>query len=255
MQTPIVSIIMCTYNRANYLREAIESVLAQTYSDWELLILDDCSTDNTKDIVSEYQAKDPRIVYIKNDKNLGINKNRNKALELSTGKYIAVLDSDDIWSDTYKLQQQFEFLDANPDYCLIGSNVEIIDENSKAIGEIKYETEDTKIREKVLLRNQIAHSSVLYRKDTAHKAGLYDANIRIWEDYDLWLKMGRLGKFRNLSSFTTKYRIHKSNSFSNIKSKGAFTHLQIIRRYKKDYPNYYRALAKAYLRILKSFFF
>ena len=103
---PVVSVVIPTFNRQAFIGEAIESVQKQTFSDWEMLIVDDASTDNTESIVKEYVQKDPRIKYYKNEKNLGIAKTRNKCLELSQGKYIAPLDSDDIWLDENKIRDQ-----------------------------------------------------------------------------------------------------------------------------------------------------
>lgn len=254
MSTPLVSIIMCTYNRARYLPEAIQSVLDQEFKDWELIILDDTSIDNTEEVVKSYSSADSRIKYIKNDTNLGIAKNRNKGLAEALGKYIAVLDSDDLWSLGDKLSQQVSFLESHPDYGIIGTFVTMISENGSTIKNINYETESSQIVSKMLLRNQIAHSSALFKKDLALASGGYDENILIWEDYDLWLKMGKTHKIKNLALYSTKYRVHKNNSDKSNKIRGARTHLDIIKKYGNDYSNYIPALIKAYVRILKSFF-
>jgi teichuronic acid biosynthesis glycosyltransferase TuaG len=106
---PVISIILPTYNGATYISRAIESVAAQSYTDWELLVIGDGSTDTTAGIVAEYIKKDSRIQYVKNDSNLGIQKSLNRGLHLAQGKYIARIDDDDQWIDTEKLTKQLNF--------------------------------------------------------------------------------------------------------------------------------------------------
>ena len=109
---PKVSVVICTYNRAQYLPQAIESVLAQSFQDLELIIVDDASNDDTKAVMERY-ASDSRIRYIKNDINLGLGKNRVKSTKDAHGEYIAILDSDDYWVDVNKISKQVDFLDKN----------------------------------------------------------------------------------------------------------------------------------------------
>ena len=134
---PEISIITITYNRAGFISKAIESAKKQSFSNWEMLILDDNSNDNTEIIAKTFTNKDKRIKYYKNSLALGISKNRNLGLSLSRGKYIAILDSDDYWIDKDKLQKQFDFLENNPDYVLIGSNIRIVDEKDNFIKNIR----------------------------------------------------------------------------------------------------------------------
>ncbi|MBO4690503.1 MAG: glycosyltransferase family 2 protein [Paludibacteraceae bacterium] len=126
----LVSIIMPTYNCGQYIAESIQSVLSQTYSNWELLIIDDCSTDNTRYVVSSF--KDPRIHYQCNQKNSGAAISRNTALRMAKGKYIAFLDSDDLWSPN-KLERQIAYMQVNK-YAFTYHEYSEIDENSKPIG-------------------------------------------------------------------------------------------------------------------------
>ncbi|MBC7766807.1 glycosyltransferase [Arenimonas sp.] len=227
---------MCTYNRAHFIKQAIDSVLSQTFQDWELLIVDDCSTDNTKKIISTYS--DDRIRYIQNPENLGITENRNKALSLSTGEYVAVLDSDDYWIDTNKLSLQNDFLDQNNNYALIGSNMIIVDEQGKTIKKVTYPYVNFLIKNLLLMKNLFCHSSVLYRKQEILNLGGYDVTLPIWEDYDMWLKIGLKYKLANLSQYTTAYRKH-TNQSNSIKIKiGKDTQKFIIEKYKKSYLGY-----------------
>ncbi|MBC7981700.1 glycosyltransferase [Candidatus Parcubacteria bacterium] len=228
---------MCTYNRAHFIQQAVDSVLSQTFQDWELLILDDCSTDNTVEVISPYLT-DPRIKHIKNETNLGITKNRNKALTLATGEYVAVLDSDDYWIDNNKLALQNEFLDLNKEYVLIGSNNMIIDNQGKRIIKVPHLPYHFLIKKTLLFRNAFCHSSVLYRKNEIVALGGYDESLPIWEDYDLWLKVGLKYKFANFYRFTTAYRRHDTQSNADKIKISKDTQAIIIEKYKKLYFGY-----------------
>jgi glycosyltransferase involved in cell wall biosynthesis len=246
---PKVSIQMCTYNRAHYIEQAIQSVIAQTFTNWELLILDDTSTDNTEEVIFKYQ-NDQRIKYFKNDTNLGIAKNRNRGLALSQGKYIAVLDSDDYWIDKTKLEKQVEFLDKNTEYGLVGTNIEIVDENSKLLKNINYPNKDSKIKKQMLIKNNFCHSSVLFSKENVVGIGLYDESLPLAEDYDLFLRIGLDKKLENLDIASVAYRKHSGQSYSNKKKVGLEIQNKLIEKYKKNYSNY--LLAK-FVNFLRSF--
>lgn len=247
---PKVSIQMCTYNRAHFIKQAIQSVLSQTFSNWELLIIDDASTDNTKEVVASCPP-DTRIKYVENESNLGITKNRNKCLNLSQGEYIAVLDSDDYWLDRTKLEKQVEFLDKNPSYALVGTNMQIVDENNNIIRRAFYQRDDALIKSGILTKNQFCHSSVLYRKKIVKELGGYDESLVIWEDYDLWLRIGINSKFDNLSLISTAYRKHENQSDSKKRKESLKFLSEIIEKYKDDYPNYFIARLVQFLRILR----
>ena len=126
-----VSILMTTYNRAEFLPKAIDSIIFQTFKDWEFVIVDDCSTDNTQEIIKEYMKLGLPIKYVRNEENIGVIKSRNLALSLCSGEYITVLDSDDEWIDKEKLQKQVEFLDKNSDYVLCGGGAIIVNEGGE----------------------------------------------------------------------------------------------------------------------------
>lgn len=250
---PKISIITTTRNRADFITEAIESARGQSFTDWELLILDDDSNDNTEAIVASYTANDSRIKYHKSPF-LGISRNRNKGLKLASGKYVAVLDSDDYWLDKNKLQKQYDFLEQNLDYVLIGSNIKIIDEKGNLIKNSSFATEDTDIRKKILKDNQIPHSSVLIRKDSILKADGYDEKLSCVEDLDLFLKLGRLGKMKNLEEITTAYTRHTGGYSHQRKVAMAWNHFKIILRNFGQYPHSFSALIQAKLRLIKSLF-
>ena len=246
---PSISIIIITHNRAGFISEAIESALGQSFSDRELIIIDDASSDNTREIAENYAKKDGRIRYFRNNERLHISKSRNKALGLARGEYVAVLDSDDVWSDRDKLKKQYEFLERNKDYVLVGGGVIVIDEFGKETRRYFNRESDEDIRWKILFQNQFAHSGVMFRREAALKAGGYDDSLNIGEDYDLWLKLGTLGKMANLKEYLLKYRVHGGN-ITLKRIEALKNNIAIIRKYKNRYPNYYLAYARRALRSL-----
>ncbi len=242
----LVSILMLTYNRARYIGEAIDSVLAQSYQNWQLIIIDSASNDNTPELVAQYT--DPRILYHRLEENVGLSKARAKSLELVNGSYIAVLDSDDVWSDTEKLNKQVAFLEANSEYMLIGSSIRIIDETGQVVGQNSFAKSDSSIRSRLLSRNQFAHSAVLMRTSAVAKTTGYH-NYPLAEDYNLFLQLGQLGKLANLPEYTTNYRVHRGN-ISAKKVELVKAIISIITDYKNTYPNYYLARLKHQLHLI-----
>ena len=159
---PLVTIITASYNSSQYLSASIESALAQTYKNWELIILDDASADNTETLAIEYIKKDSRIQYFRQSKNLGIAGNRNTGFEKARGKYLAILDSDDMWIDPEKLEKQVSFLEKNPEYGLIGTWAKKVDGNGKDIGNMSFFADDKNIRKHILRRHQFVDSSSVF---------------------------------------------------------------------------------------------
>lgn len=241
-----VSILVLSYNREKYIATAIDSVLAQTYTNFELVIIDDGSTDNTAEVLAKYT--DPRIKKILHTTNAGLHARRAESLTYATGKYVAVLDSDDIWTDPTKLEQQVDYLEAHPTCALVGTFITLCDPAGQTIGRNRYHTTDSDIRRNILRRNQFTHSSVLMRASSLQAvAGYRDTGLA--EDLDLFLQLGMVGTFANLPEYMTAYRIH-TESFNPQKQAMARAVLGIIKTHKHHYPNYYAALLKARLRIV-----
>lgn len=251
---PKLSITICSYNRAQYIGKAIKSVLDQTFSDFEIIIIDDCSEDNTEEIVRKLIRNDSRIKYYKNEQNLGISKSRNKGIYLSNGEYIAMLDSDDYWIDKDKLQKQIGVLEKNKNIGIIGSNILCINNEGKEVKKYFYKNIDKNIRKKILIRNQFAQSSIIIRKKLLEQTQGYNKNYDGCEDYDLWLRIGRVSNFANIKDITTAYMIHPGGISKQKKFKIAKNIYKIIKENKKYYPNYFIAKIVAILRILKSLF-
>lgn len=204
----LVSIIMPSYNTGRFIKETIESVLAQTYSNWELIIVDDCSTDNTDEVVNQYLT-DERIHYIKNDTNSGAAVSRNRALREAKGKWIAFLDSDDLWEQD-KLQKQISFMRDN-DYHFSYTNYIEIDEDSKANG--KSVTGPKRISKHGMYNYcWMGCLTVMYN---AEKVGLIQiADIKKNNDYAMWLKVCKKANCYLLDETLARYR-KRSGSISN----------------------------------------
>ncbi len=203
----LVSIIMPSYNTAKYIKETIESVINQTYTNWELLIVDDCSTDNTDEIVKKF--KDERIKYFKNEKNSGAAISRNKALREAKGKWIAFLDSDDLWHKE-KLEKQIKYMKDN-NYHFSYTQYEEIDENSNSLNRLI--TGPKKIT-KTGMYNYCWPGCLTVMYD-AEKVGLIQIeNLPKNNDYAIWLKVIRKTNCYLLKESLAKYRI-RSGSISN----------------------------------------
>ncbi|MFH1246382.1 MAG: glycosyltransferase family 2 protein [Candidatus Liptonbacteria bacterium] len=130
---PRITILLATYNRAHALGPTIESIRAQSFSDWEIVITDDGSTDNTPETVREWQKKEPRIRYVRSEVNQGISKNYNQGFKIARGEYIAMIDDDDPWCDREKLKKQLSFLGKNPEYVGCGGGVVVVDQTGKEL--------------------------------------------------------------------------------------------------------------------------
>jgi len=241
---PLVTILMLTYNRAHFLPEAIESVIHQTYQNWELVIIDDGSTDRTTDLMTSYT--DPRIRYIRHDTNAGLHSRRRESLTHVRGQYAAILDSDDKWLDNDKLTSQVEFLEAHLDYVLVGTNTELINAEGAKIGVNVFALTDKDIRNRLLLRNQFTHSSVLIRSAAIKKTNGYQPTLA--EDLELFLQLGNIGKLANLPEIMTAHRVHgESANDHGILMNTAVYHIIMKHR---NYPGYWVARLLSTAKIL-----
>ena len=213
---PFITVFTPNYNKSKFLVETIESVLNQTYTNFEYIIIDDCSTDNSWEIIQSYAAKDDRIKAYRNELNCEIVETRNRGLNHSSddAKYFAIIDSDDVATPD-RLHSQVKFLEDNPEYGMVGSDVIIIDENSQRIGDRIYPHRDEEIREKIVQFNPFTQSSIIIRKAVIREIGPYDEKWKVCQDYDYWLRIGKDWKFKNLEEPLLKYRL-SSGQVKNI---------------------------------------
>ncbi|MFA6197911.1 MAG: glycosyltransferase family 2 protein [Patescibacteria group bacterium] len=210
---PTVSVIMSVYNTECYISEAILSILNQSLTDFEFIIVNDGSTDNTQTILNKFQKQDSRITVIWNETNLGLIKSLNKALDTATGKYIARMDADDI-SLPHRLAIQTEFLRSHSDIFLVGTATTIIDERGQVLGTTRVTTKPDAICAKLEKSNCLSHPSIMFLSEPFIR---YRDKALHCEDYDLYLRLLLAGKkLANLSEPLIKYRfIKQSISFSN----------------------------------------
>lgn len=204
MDAPKVTVLMPVYNAARYLREAMESILSQTFSDFELLIIDDGSTDAGPAIIDSFD--DPRIRLIRHEKNLGLIATLNEGLRAAKAGLVARMDADDI-AHPDRLEKQVAVLDGNSDIVLVGSDVEIIDEQGRVISYEPKPVGSQAIKIILSVICPIAHPAALFRKEPVLKRGGY-GDLYVAEDYDLWTRLSRDGEFANLPLPLLKYRIN-----------------------------------------------
>lgn len=239
---PLISIILPTYNGSKYIANAINSVLAQSYTVFELIIINDASTDSVESIILKYKKNDNRIIYVKNDINLERSKSKNKWVKISKWKYITFLDDDDIWINKDKLKKQVDFLEKNTVYWIIWTNASCIDEYNNKIWEIIVKLDDDDIRSNILITNQFLQSSIMIKKDIFEKVWWFNEKMNLCEDYDLWLRILSVTKGCNLDIFGINYLIRKNSTTSKNLIKMKYTSLKLILKYKSKYPNFFIAI-------------
>lgn len=205
---PEITVFMAAYNAANFIEKSIESVLNQTFKDFELLIVNDGSTDNTVEIINHFQ--DERIRLISNENNRGLTYTRNVALKEAKGKYIAVLDSDDIALPN-RLEKQYKILQENPDLGLCGSSAAVMDKRGNLTGELlTVSTGRENIKTTLLFKNTFVNSSVMFKANIFKEIGGY-RDYAPAEDYDLFIRISYKCAVENLDEILVQYRIHDNN--------------------------------------------
>lgn len=239
---PKISVTTVAYNSARFLEEAILSVRNQSFSDFEFIIINDCSTDNSWEIITRHAAQDNRIIAINNETNLGSLASGNKALFHARGKYIAVFDSDDVCFPD-RLKVQYEYFQSHPDIALIGTGAELINEDGQIIGYKHPPTDVNDIKYFLLLRNPIIHPSVMLRKSVLDVVGNYNPDYLHAEDYKLYESLiSAHYRIANLSQILIKYR--RSPQSLSISPKTRAISLASARRVSFDNVQRYTRLSQ-----------
>lgn len=204
---PAISVLMPVYNAERYVAEAVESILGQTFGDFEFLITDDGSTDRSLKILKHYAAKDARIRLISRP-NTGYVKALNEMLTEAKGEFIARMDADDMALPD-RLAHQVEFLRTNPEVVCVGGFQDWIDEAGRVLFHYQDATQDSEIQQRLLAGcTAINHPSAMIRRGALIQIGGYDESLCPAEDLDLWLKLGEIGKLANLDRIVLRYRQH-----------------------------------------------
>ena len=208
---PAITVLMPVYNGFKYLDEAMKSILNQTFQNFEFIIIDDGSTDDSVKIIKSYD--DNRIRLVENKNNLGQSETLNIGLNIAKGKYIARMDQDDI-SMPERLERQSEFMEDNPQIGVCGTWIQLI---GKYNGIAELETEDDLIKIKLLTNQNLAHPSVMIRKQILENYKLsYSISYTVAQDYDLWVRMFDHCSFANLPKPLLKYRIHENQKSRKV---------------------------------------
>lgn len=204
MSLPLVSVILPVYNAESTILEAINSIIEQTYPNWELLLINDGSKDHTKEVIK--RINDKRIRYIENDGNKGLIYTLNRGISLAKGEYIARMDSDDK-SRPNRFEKQVSFLDSHKEVIVCGSFIEIFGDNiNKTVREFKQSNED--IKQFYLLKTPFAHPAVMIRRSILLNNNIcYDFSFKCAEDYKLWFDLMDYGEYYNIPEVLLDYRI------------------------------------------------
>lgn len=212
---PLVSVIMSVYNGDKHLEESLSSVINQSFSDWELVIVNDFSKDNSRKIIQRAMRGDERIRCIENKNNLGLAASLNLAIQESSGQYIARMDDDDI-ALPYRLEKQVAYLEVNKHVGVVGGCAELIGSKN---GMRRHAEKDIDIKNRTLFSCQFCHPTTVIRRELLEQSGIrYDESFRTAQDYKLWVDLLPHTTFHNLSEKVLKYRVH-SGQVSAIKRK------------------------------------
>ena len=205
---------MPVFNGAKFLNDAIDSILDQTYTNFEFIIVDDKSTDSSLKIIKSYSDK--RIKVLKNRTNSGVAFSLNKALKVAKGKYIARMDADDISYPT-RIEKQIKFLDKNPNIIAVGTQVKIINNDNQIIGTRHYPVDSKQCHDYLMLTSPIQHPTLMARAQAYKKIG-YTSEYKTAEDWDLYFKLLNYGQLSNINQRLYSYRqAFGTNGFKNIK--------------------------------------
>jgi glycosyltransferase involved in cell wall biosynthesis len=231
-----ISVLMPAYNSGNFISKTIESILNQTYSDFEYLIIDDCSSDNTLSIIKSYSELDHRIKFFSNEVNRGISFCRNFLGEIASGEYIAIIDSDDI-CEVNRLMVQINYLKNNKNVFGVGSDISLIDKDGASL-KSKFRVLNNKknINFRILFRNCFNQSTMMLR----NRRIKYDDNFPPAEDFELWSRLVLVERFclHNLADRLVKYRIHQNNNGNSNQIKQLKLNNRIVNRNFSFYLNW-----------------
>jgi glycosyltransferase involved in cell wall biosynthesis len=212
-----ISVVMSVYNAEKYLNEAVDSILAQTYADFELILINDKSTDRSGEILGDYAQKDSRIVILENEENIGLTKSLNRGLAIAKGEYIARMDADDI-SVPHRFAEQVRFLDEHTDYSFVSSIGRYIDEDGNPEQLRLFPETNEEIYAMMPKVDAVMHPGVMFRREDIAKIGNYCEDFRVVQDYDLWFRGMAAGyKFYNIQEPLVLFR--RNDSYNTRKSK------------------------------------
>ena len=225
-----ISVIMPVYNAEKFLLQAIDSILQQSFADFEFLICDDCSSDNSPAILQQAAAADARIKIFRNKKNSGVTCSLNRLLQEASAPLIARMDADDI-AMPKRLELQFEFMQNHPATAVAGGDLEIIDENNNILGMRYYSRSWQEIKKQMMCRSPLAHPSVIMRKSVIDQLGGYLEQPGC-EDYYLWLRIAENGyELANLPETLLRYRLSANQIKQRNMKKSLLSTIRLQKKY------------------------
>jgi hypothetical protein len=231
--SPPVSVVMPIYNAQRFGPAAIESILHQTFTDFEFIIVDDCSTDQTPDLLQAYQQADSRIRVIRLGHNQGATAALNRGCQEMVGHYIARMDADDI-SLPDRLEKQVAFLDAHPEVGVVGCWIQNMDASGQIDRVVRLPAQNGLIKWLMLFFSPFAHPTVMMRREVLFQAGLYQTDILKAQDYDLWVRLSRLTDMANIPAVHYHYRHWDQSISSQFQPEQQQFTQQIIRRHLEE---------------------
>jgi glycosyltransferase involved in cell wall biosynthesis len=211
---PLISAILSVYNSKKYLEKCLDSIISQSLKAWELIIIDDGSNDGSDYILNKYSLKDQRFKLIKNSKNLGLPASLNKAIGFSTTEFIIRVDADDI-SHPNRFEVLYKFLNKNPEIDVLGSNVNLVDQNGKIIGKSCLHMNKEQFEGIIFTKNPFIHSSVIIRKSFLVTNNFYDVKLKKAQDYDLWLRGIKKNNYYNIADILLDYNFRNTKSLKD----------------------------------------
>ncbi|MDB5046173.1 MAG: putative glycosyltransferase [Deinococcus sp.] len=241
---PLVSVIIPAYNSAQYLPEAIESVLGQTYPHVEAVIVNDGSTDQSEQVLQEYQARDPRVKVVYQN-NQGLPSARNTGIQASSGQFLCYLDADDVIQPE-KIQRQLEYLLAHPEIDLVYSDYTRADPNLQFLTEELIQIRRFSLREAYVYTNVFPVMSALMRRTLADRVGGFDPALRAAEDWDYWVRCERAGTFGYLPGLFSVYRIHGTQMHKDYELMLKYCRMAAAKNFADD-PRSYRRMVGSVL--------
>ena len=208
---PLVSVVMPVFNGERFLAEAIESILAQTFTDFEFIIVDDASQDRSLEIAGSYQDRDERIRLLKLERNAGAADARNHALTFATGEYVAVMDCDDV-SLPERLRRQVEFLERNPEIGVLGTGAQVVNQKLRPLFDFDLPQQHALIVFNLFVGSFLIHPSTMMRREALEDIGGYVPSTRSVDDTELWTRLMWRTRFANLPERLLLYRWHDAQS-------------------------------------------
>jgi glycosyltransferase involved in cell wall biosynthesis len=202
---------MPAFNTRRFAPAAVDSILEQTFSDFEFIIVDDASSDGVSALFDSYASRDPRIRVLRNASNAGFVRSRNRGIEAATGEFIANMDSDDV-AFPERLERQVAFMRAHSDVGVCGADVILIDDQDRELGRRRYPLDDAAMRARWFLFNPLAQPLTMMRRAAIETVGLYNPELILADDLDLWFRIGRHYKLANLGEPLLKYRVHAGSA-------------------------------------------